>query len=61
MTVEYPRDRIRVKALPPPVMLSDRAMKLMEGSKDSAKLTERLLPGFGQPIHGSRDRVSGVG
>jgi NAD(P)-dependent dehydrogenase (short-subunit alcohol dehydrogenase family) len=51
MAVEYAPHKIRVNAIAPSVTLSDRVKKLLEGSKDIAKLASSHLLGLGQPIH----------
>jgi NAD(P)-dependent dehydrogenase (short-subunit alcohol dehydrogenase family) len=51
MAVEYAAHKIRVNAIAPSVTLSDRVKKLLEGSKDIAKLASSHLLGLGLPIH----------
>ncbi|MGH6684563.1 MAG: SDR family NAD(P)-dependent oxidoreductase [Pseudolabrys sp.] len=51
MAVEYARYKIRVNAIAPGVVLSDRVRKLLEGSKDIEKLAATHLLGLGLPIH----------
>ena len=51
MAVEYAPHKIRVNAIAPSVTLSDRVKKLLEGSKDIAKLASSHLLGLGLPIH----------
>ena len=51
MAVEYAPHKIRVNAIAPSVTLSDRVKKLLEGSKDIAKLASNHLLGLGLPIH----------
>ena len=51
MAVEYAAHKIRVNAIAPSVTLSDRVKKLLEGSKDIAKLASAHLLGLGLPIH----------
>ena len=51
MAVEYAAHKIRVNAIAPGVVLTDRVKKLMEGSKDIEKLAATHLLGLGLPIH----------
>ena len=51
MAVEYAAHNIRINAIAPSVTLSDRVKKLLEGSKDIAKLASSHLFGLGLPIH----------
>jgi NAD(P)-dependent dehydrogenase (short-subunit alcohol dehydrogenase family) len=51
MAVEYAAHKIRVNAIAPGVVLSERVKKLMEGSKDISKLAATHLHGLGLPIH----------
>jgi NAD(P)-dependent dehydrogenase (short-subunit alcohol dehydrogenase family) len=51
MAVEYAADKIRVNAIAPGVVLTERVKKLLEGSKDIEKLAETHLHGLGLPIH----------
>ncbi|MGA2568250.1 MAG: SDR family oxidoreductase [Pseudolabrys sp.] len=51
MAVEYAKHKIRVNAIAPGVVLSDRVKKLLEGSKDIEKLAATHLLGLGLPIH----------
>jgi len=51
LAVEYAPHKIRVNAIAPSVTLSDRVKKLMEGSKDIARLATTHLLGLGLPIH----------
>jgi NAD(P)-dependent dehydrogenase (short-subunit alcohol dehydrogenase family) len=51
MAVEYAADRIRVNAIAPGVVLTERVKKLLEGSKDIEKLATTHLLGLGLPIH----------
>lgn len=51
MAVEYAAQKIRVNAIAPGVVLSDRVKKLLEGSKDIEKLAATHLLGLGLPIH----------
>ena len=51
MAVEYAPQKIRVNAIAPSVTLSDRVKKLLEGSKDIARLGSQHLHGLGLPIH----------
>ena len=51
MAVEYAADKIRVNAIAPGVVLTERVKKLLEGSKDIEKLAATHLLGLGLPIH----------
>jgi len=51
MAVEYAPQKIRVNAIAPGVVLSERVKKLMEGSKDISKLAATNLLGLGLPHH----------
>ncbi len=51
MAVEYAADKIRVNAIAPGVVLTERVKKLLEGSKDIEKLATTHLLGLGLPIH----------
>ncbi len=51
MAVEYAPQKIRVNAIAPGVVLSERVKKLMEGSKDISKLASTNLLGLGLPSH----------
>jgi NAD(P)-dependent dehydrogenase (short-subunit alcohol dehydrogenase family) len=51
MAVEYARHKIRVNAIAPGVVLTERVKKLLEGSKDIEKLAATHLLGLGLPIH----------
>ncbi len=51
MAVEYAPQKIRVNAIAPSVTLSERVKKLLEGSKDIARLGSQHLHGLGLPIH----------
>ena len=51
MAVEYAPNKIRVNAIAPGVVLTDRVKKLMQGSKDIEKLAATHLLGLGLPIH----------
>ena len=51
MAVEYAPHKIRVNAIAPGVVLSNRVKKLMEGSKDISKLAATHLLGLGLPAH----------
>jgi len=51
MAVEYAAHKIRVNAIAPGVVLSERVKKLMEGSKDISKLAATNLLGLGLPEH----------
>jgi NAD(P)-dependent dehydrogenase (short-subunit alcohol dehydrogenase family) len=51
MAVEYASHRIRVNAIAPGVVLTERVKKLLEGSKDIEKLAATHLLGLGLPSH----------
>jgi NAD(P)-dependent dehydrogenase (short-subunit alcohol dehydrogenase family) len=51
MAVEYAAHKIRVNAIAPGVVLSERVKKLMEGAKDIENLAATHLLGLGLPIH----------
>ncbi len=51
MAVEYAAHKIRVNAIAPGVVLSERVKKLMEDSKDISKLAASNLLGLGLPSH----------
>jgi NAD(P)-dependent dehydrogenase (short-subunit alcohol dehydrogenase family) len=51
MAVEYAPHKIRVNAIAPGVVLSERVKKLMESAKDIGKLAETHLLGLGLPSH----------
>jgi NAD(P)-dependent dehydrogenase (short-subunit alcohol dehydrogenase family) len=51
MAVEYAAHKIRVNAIAPGVVLSERVKKLMAGSKDISKLASSNLLGLGLPHH----------
>lgn len=51
MAVEYAAHKIRVNAIAPGVVLTERVKKLLEGSKDIEKLAATHLLGLGLPIH----------
>jgi NAD(P)-dependent dehydrogenase (short-subunit alcohol dehydrogenase family) len=51
MAVEYAADKIRVNAIAPGVVLTERVKKLLEGSKDIEKLAATHLHGLGLPMH----------
>jgi NAD(P)-dependent dehydrogenase (short-subunit alcohol dehydrogenase family) len=51
MAVEYAAHKIRVNAIAPGVVLTERVIKLMEGVKDIEKLAATHLLGLGLPIH----------
>jgi NAD(P)-dependent dehydrogenase (short-subunit alcohol dehydrogenase family) len=51
MAVEYAAHKIRVNAIAPGVVLTDRVKKLLEGSKDIEKLAATHLLGLGLPLH----------
>jgi NAD(P)-dependent dehydrogenase (short-subunit alcohol dehydrogenase family) len=51
MAVEYAPQKIRVNAIAPGVVMTDRVKKLMENAKDIEKLAATHLHGLGQPIH----------
>ncbi len=51
MAVEYAPQKIRVNAIAPGVVLTERVKKLMESAKDIEKLAATHLMGLGYPIH----------
>lgn len=51
MAVEYAPQKIRVNAIAPGVVMTDRVKKLMQNAKDIEKLAATHLHGLGQPIH----------
>jgi NAD(P)-dependent dehydrogenase (short-subunit alcohol dehydrogenase family) len=51
MAVEYAPHKIRVNAIAPGVVLTNRVKKLMQNAKDISKLGESHLLGLGLPIH----------
>lgn len=51
MAVEYAAHKIRVNAIAPGVVLTERVKKLLEGSKDIERLAATHLHGLGLPIH----------
>ena len=51
MAIEYAKHKIRVNAIAPGVVLSERVKKLLEGSKDIEKLASTHLHGLGLPSH----------
>jgi len=51
MAVEYAAHKIRVNAIAPGVVLTERVKKLMEGSEDISKLASTSLLGLGLPSH----------
>jgi NAD(P)-dependent dehydrogenase (short-subunit alcohol dehydrogenase family) len=51
MAVEYAPHKIRVNAIAPGVVLSERVKKLMAGAKDIEELAKVNLLGLGLPIH----------
>ena len=51
MAVEYASHKIRVNAIAPGVVLTERVKKLLEGSKAIEKLAVTHLLGLGLPIH----------
>jgi NAD(P)-dependent dehydrogenase (short-subunit alcohol dehydrogenase family) len=51
MAVEYAAHKIRVNAIAPGVVLTERVKKLLEGSKDIEKLAATHLLGLGLPSH----------
>jgi NAD(P)-dependent dehydrogenase (short-subunit alcohol dehydrogenase family) len=51
MAAEYAADKIRMNAIAPGVVLTERVKKLLEGSKDIEKLAATHLLGLGLPIH----------
>jgi NAD(P)-dependent dehydrogenase (short-subunit alcohol dehydrogenase family) len=51
MAVEYAAHKIRVNAIAPGVVLTERVKKLLQGSKDIEKLAATHLLGLGLPNH----------
>jgi len=51
MAVEYAAHKIRVNAIAPGVVLTERVKKLLEGSRDIERLAATHLHGLGLPIH----------
>jgi NAD(P)-dependent dehydrogenase (short-subunit alcohol dehydrogenase family) len=51
MAVEYASHKIRVNAIAPGVVLTERVKKLMENAKDIEKLAQTHLLGLGMPAH----------
>ncbi len=51
MAVEYAPQKIRVNAIAPGVVLTERVKKLMESAKDIEKLAQTHLLGLGLPEH----------
>jgi len=51
MAVEYAPQKIRVNAIAPGVVMTDRVKKLMQNAKDIEKLAATHLHGLGEPIH----------
>jgi NAD(P)-dependent dehydrogenase (short-subunit alcohol dehydrogenase family) len=51
MAVEYAPHKIRVNAIAPGVVLTERVKKLMENAKDIEKLAATHLLGLGMPAH----------
>jgi len=51
MAVEYAAHKIRVNAIAPGVVLTERVKKLMAGAKDIEKLAQTHLLGLGLPEH----------
>ena len=51
MAVEYAVHKIRVNAIAPGVVLTERVKKLMKDAKDIEKLAQSHLLGLGQPEH----------
>jgi NAD(P)-dependent dehydrogenase (short-subunit alcohol dehydrogenase family) len=51
MAVEYAPQKIRVNAIAPGVVLSERVKKLLQSEKDIEALARTQLFGFGLPIH----------
>jgi NAD(P)-dependent dehydrogenase (short-subunit alcohol dehydrogenase family) len=51
MAVEYAPHKIRVNAIAPGVVLTERVKKLMESAKDIEKLAATHLLGLGRPSH----------
>ena len=51
MAVEYAPKKIRVNAIAPGVVMTDRVKKLMQDAKDIEKLAQTHLLGLGMPEH----------
>jgi len=51
MAVEYAPHKIRVNAIAPGVVLTERVQKLMQDARDIEKMAATHLLGLGQPIH----------
>jgi NAD(P)-dependent dehydrogenase (short-subunit alcohol dehydrogenase family) len=51
MAVEYAPHKIRVNAIAPGVVLTERVKRLMENAKDIEKLAQTHLLGLGMPAH----------
>jgi NAD(P)-dependent dehydrogenase (short-subunit alcohol dehydrogenase family) len=51
MAVEYAPQKIRVNAIAPGVVMTERVRKLIQNAKDIEKLAATHLVGLGQPIH----------
>jgi NAD(P)-dependent dehydrogenase (short-subunit alcohol dehydrogenase family) len=51
MAVEYAPHKIRVNAIAPGVVLTERVKKLMQSAKDIEKLAATHLLGLGLPEH----------
>ena len=51
MAVEYAPKKIRVNAIAPGVVMTDRVKKLMQNAKDIEKLAQTHLLGLGMPEH----------
>jgi len=51
MAVEYAPHKIRVNAIAPGVVLTERVKKLMQSAKDIEKLAATHLLGLGEPAH----------
>jgi len=51
MAVEYAPKKIRVNAIAPGVVMTDRVRKLMQNAKDIEKLAQTHLLGLGMPEH----------
>jgi NAD(P)-dependent dehydrogenase (short-subunit alcohol dehydrogenase family) len=51
MAVEYAPQKIRVNAIAPGVVLSERVKKLLQSEKDIEALAKTQLFGFGMPVH----------
>ena len=51
MAVEYAPQKIRVNAIAPSVVLSERVKKLLENSPEIEAISKTHLLGLGEPIH----------